>query len=198
MTLILWSGGCDSTLVLWNACKKAKKEGKEMPRALSINHAQVGANREQYRARRSIWKKLKARGYDFKWAEVSIVGKGMFYPVSEGHSLQPPIWIPQAVLYLKAKEELQCGWIRGDDTFHHMAEVRWTFNYLMQLSGKSGTLSFPLEWTPKFMVLSELRKAKLVSLPWTCEEPRNWRACGKCKPCLELKTAQYRLKLEGG
>lgn len=196
MTLILWSGGFDSTLVLYDECVKAKKEGKGMPRALSINHDQVPAKKQQYRARKAIWKKLKSRGYKFQWSEVSIQTKGMFYPVYGAHLVQPGIWIPQAILYLAQKEDLLTGWTAGGDVFHYMYWIRSSFAYHMDTIGKEGKLISPLEFTPKCEVIQRLKKAKLMSLPWTCEDSKTFVPCQKCKPCLDLKTARYRLKLE--
>ncbi len=197
MTLVLWSGGFDSTLVLYDACVEARKKKLWPVRTLSINHEQVDANREQRRARRRILARMKKRGLAFSGTEVKITSRGIQAFTGDG-LIQPSIWLPIATLYLMPKEDLLTGWGRGDDVYHHLSEIQWLFKYHMDLMGKKGNLRLPLEWEPKWMILCRLRKARLVSLPWTCEEPKNWRACGKCTPCLDLKTARYRLKLEGG
>lgn len=196
MTLILWSGGFDSTLVLYDECVKAKKKNLAPPKALSISHQNVGANREQRRARKRIAKKLQYRGLKFKYCEISISVRGKFGVCSAGGLTQPTIWLPTAVLYLEENEDLLAGWCRSDDVMHYLSEIRWTFQYIRDVMLKKGKLDLPLEWTHKHKILRRLRTAGLISLPWTCECPRNWKPCRKCKPCLDLKTARYRLKLE--
>ena len=196
MTLVLWSGGFDSTLVLYDACVEAKEKKLPRVRALSINHDQVGANREQQRARQRLLVCMKKRGLTFNWAEVNISTWGAFGAPSQAGMVQPGIWMPAAVLYLMPTEDLLTGWARGDDVFHHLGDICGAFDNHARLMDKTGLIRFPLEWTPKWKVLRRLRKARLVSLPWTCEEPKNWRACGKCMPCRDLKTARYRLRLE--
>lgn len=197
MTLILWSGGFDSTLVLYDECVRSKKKGLAPPRALSISHQNIGANREQRRARKLIAKNLRSRGLKFKYCEVTISVRGKFGVCSAGGLTQPTIWLPTAMLYLKEKEDLLFGWCRSDDAMHYVGELRWIFQYMRDVMCKEGKLELPLEWTHKYKVIRRLREASLISLPWTCEEPRNWKACGQCKPCLDLKTARFRLKLEG-
>lgn len=197
MTLILWSGGFDSTLVLYDECVRSKKGDLLPPKALSISHQNVDADREQRRARKCIIRKFQKRGLKFNHCEVSISAKGSFGVCPADGLTQPTIWLPTAMLYLKEKEDLLVGWCRSDDTMHYLSEIRWVFQYMRDVMWKKGELRLPLEWTDKYGVLGRLRKAGLISLPWTCEEPSNWKPCGRCKPCFDLKTARYRLKLEG-
>lgn len=198
MTLVLWSGGFDSTLVLYDACVEAKKKDLAPVRAISINHEQVPANREHQKARQRIFVCMKKRGLAFDWAEVNISTWGTFKADGAAGMVQPGIWLPAAVPYLGPTEDLLTGWARGDDIFHYLNDICGAFEHHARLMGKTGLIQTPLEWTPKWEILRRLREARLVSLPWTCEEPKDWRACGKCQPCRDLKTARYRLRLEGG
>lgn len=199
MSLVLWSGGFDSTLVLYDLCVEAKRKAVHTwPRALSINHQNVCGNRQAQVARNQIHRKLASRGLEFERTEVNLShwDESKFYPAGGVGLQQPVIWLPLAILYLQEKEDLYAGWTRGDDVMHYLAELRWSFQYLRDMTHKDGKLHLPLEWTPKFQVLQRLRKAKLVSLPWTCEQPKAGLPCGGCKPCRDLKTARYRLRLE--
>ena len=63
MSLVLWSGGCDSTLILHRLAKKASKENPV--RALTVEHNRVGALNEQRAARRKILAWMKRKGFPY-------------------------------------------------------------------------------------------------------------------------------------
>jgi len=60
MSLVLWSGGCDSTLVLWDLLQKQSPNDPPI-HTLSIDHFAVCAGKEQASARSQILPLLDVR-----------------------------------------------------------------------------------------------------------------------------------------
>ena len=86
--MVLWSGGCDSTLAL----KWALQADDSRVRTISFTHKQLGANAEQIKARLKIKKKLEIEHGKFDSLEFTL-GDGH---VNQYGLVQPIIWIVQA------------------------------------------------------------------------------------------------------
>ena len=195
MTLVLWSGGCDSTLALFLEAKKASVDAPV--RALSVNYDRVPANTEQRRARAALLAEFKKRGLPVEHVEISVTqssGK-KFYANREGSGLiQPVIWIPQALPFLRETEKLVVGYIRTDCAFHYRIYICEMVTKAQIILGKKGEIIFPLEWKYKWDVIQDLRKEKLFDLVWWCEDPKKGKACGTCEPCIGMVAAEAVLK----
>lgn len=198
MSLVCWSGGCDSTRVLYDLAVKATPE--EPVRALSIIGPQFPAINAQRHARERIkqWlKKKKLLNVDYQEVEINYDSHNRFEMTGNGGLMQPIVWIPIAVTFLKEKEDLYVGYIRGDDFWHYKARMQWIFTYLQEVSNKSGLLQTPLEWETKYDVIKKLKEYGLFNLCWTCEFPTTKeKPCGKCTPCCSMQSALWQLSKE--
>lgn len=200
MSLILWSGGCDSTLALIRALNDWKRENNspahtpegEKPhvpneklrvRTISLVHPNVPAIYEQRNARNAIREALKKQGHEWDHTEVtvynhSINGKldsnGEFGAEGAGENggiVQPLIWIPIAILYLKSDEDLVLGYIKGDDAQYYLTTLRNGFDNLQWVAGRTGKMLTPLDCTSKAEVIHHLKEAKIYKYTWHCEDP---------------------------
>ena len=195
--MIMFSGGADSTLVLHRI--SAWSGHTHRVRTLSITYHQIGAGKEQRAARRAILAQLRRRGAQIDAVEVSIVDEPTKsdVPFEEGsNSLQPALWITQAVLRLRNNEILYTGHVRGDDFWHARYDAHELFRSECAAMGKTDCkMEHPLEWSSKAEVLKELHAVGLLDLTWTCEFPENaqrrGKPCGKCRPC-EVRRAALR------
>ena len=194
MTLVLWSGGCDSTLVLYDLAREAS--AKKPVRALSIEHHGVSAWHEQRRAQGRILARMKRDGLPVEHATMMVTRSGSFMCAIQAGLSQPPIWLPTATLFLEEKEDLYAGYIREDDVWHYRSQLYSLFGSLMTFQHREGNLILPLEWTYKSEVLSRLKKAKLLDLVWWCEEPKAGKPCGRCIECRRHEAATWALALE--
>lgn len=197
MALILWSGGCDSTLLLStlvDRCLDIDNEITEV-RALAILHDQINARTEQKAARKNLLKVFKARGCNVRYTELTMKSRGNFC-VEGGGCPQPVLWITNAMQYLGDEEDLYLGYIRGDDYWTYNTTINWAFDYLQKVLGKRGSIKAPLELMRKSDVIRELKRRRLYSKVWYCENPKNGRKCGKCEPCITHATALERIKYE--
>lgn len=217
--LCLWSGGCDSSLMLYDIVQATLqpivKDGTKQYRmcgnfidydpdekinVISINHEQVPAKEESKKARKKLIEILSKR---FKQkrifaCEVDIVNGGD-YPLSVCHNngiIQPTLWLLHAAQYLDASEDLYVGYIRTDDIWHYKQDFIAAFELLQKLANRTGKLIFPLEWYTKHDVIKSLKQVKIYQHVWYCENPHNGKRCRgihKCHPCDEHDAALARI-----
>lgn len=166
--LVLWSGGADSTLVLWDLLRE--KPGDTV-RAFSVTHHHVHPEVEARDAREKIRKWLERKGLKFKHTEVGIHPHPDLHDFSasngNGGVQHPVIWMGAVIPYLRETEDLYTGYIRKDDIWHHWESMRYAYTNLMSIAGKSGNLHTPLEWWDKAEVIKRLRKSRgLISRVW--------------------------------
>lgn len=196
--MILWSGGCDSTWLLFEEAAKLPK-GQPL-RVLSVNHQNVRCSRIAARRKkiadflwRSFWVPLEH-------IEVTVSATGG-QPEFEGGLAQPQMWLAASVSYLKQDEDLMLGYIRGDDIWHYRSELLAAFASLQALGWKTGKLLFPLEWSSKMDVLKYLANVErggrdLLSLCWYCEMRTSGEPCGDCPACRTHRMAMTELQYQ--
>jgi 7-cyano-7-deazaguanine synthase in queuosine biosynthesis len=195
MALVCWSGGCDSTLVLWSLLLEQKVS--EPVRTITVNHNWVGAYKEQRQAREKLSAEFRKRGYRLKSWEVKVTAPPyrIARVVCNGLS-QPLFWLANAVPYLEDGETLSVGYIRSDDAFHKIGYLVRIFNDACAVFGKHDCkLAYPLEYVTKAEVIDKLEQAKLFRYCWTCSTPAKGKPCGRCKECITQEVAQYERKL---
>ena len=194
MSLVCWSGGADSTLVLYDLAEKSS--AAEPVNTVSFRVSQVGAEREQARARERILKEFKKRDYHVNSCEIDVKvtkGSGM-----DCHGLpQAAVWT-LGIQVLGQEEDLYLGYIKGDDWTWNRAEYVRVFEAWQHISARTGNLFTPLGLTPKHHVLDRLEDARLLHLVWWCEclgrSPVNTgrvrtKPCGDCESCRTHETA---------
>ncbi len=194
--LVLWSGGCDSTLVLYDL---ARTEGtKEKPiRTLTIVHPQVLARREQAKARIAILKKFKEDGLHVQ-ANHIVVHQSGGLEVSAYGNAQSILWLSTAVLYLEDKEKLYTGHNMDDgDIWPDAVTLNVAFTNLCQVGCRESSWVTPLIFVEKRQILQRLKDAGLLDLCWWCENPQDGKPCRNCNPCILHETAMWQLKRWG-
>lgn len=194
MSLVCWSGGCDSTLALFNLCKDSTE--RKPVRVISVRHDQVGAASEQAKARKAILAELRSRHYHIEAAEVRMSTRGQFRAINGG-SVQPVLWLAAVLPFLSTlkRENLVLGYIKEDGIWHYKSHLLLAFDYLCEMLGRShAKLKLPFEWTPKTEVIARLRKAGLYKMTHSCEQPKKGEPCGLCACCDERRTAEWKLR----
>lgn len=208
MSLVLWSGGLDSTLILHNLAVEQRDGTKAHAhgvRALSINQSQIGCHPPTVEAsRKAIKESFRNKGIIVHYVEVTIQQTVDAWRlenfVGGGENPQLLLWLSLAVNYLETDEDLYAGYIRGDDAWHRVGSVNEAFSALQRLGGKTGALQFPLEWESKAGVIRAMKNLGLYENCWWCEEckPKTKRGlglpCGKCKSCITNDTALWQLR----
>lgn len=209
--VVLWSGGCDSTLVLYEALHagywQRHAEGRTYTtvRAISISYGAVPCNREQRAARDRIKATFAEKKLVFDHIEVTVSFEGAWpQRGSDGGAIQSQLWLATAAPYLLDDEDMAISWIDGECD-HNLPDAQVAFEALQRLNGKSGKLVLPLWKRYKTYVVDELRKADLLELCWWCEglsenltiseaqEPAI-SPCGTCKKCIDHAAALWKLE----
>jgi 7-cyano-7-deazaguanine synthase in queuosine biosynthesis len=191
MSLVCWSGGLDSTLVLHKLAAEHRDGTLYHPcgvRALTIRHPQIAVYRPAADAARAALKeKFRRAGLIISYLDVSFKQEAL-------------LWLTTAVNYLERDESLHTGYIRGDDYWHKADRFGAVFDSLQALAGRTGKMFHPLEWESKADVIRQTKELDLYRHCWWCEEcsPKVVRGrakpCGKCKSCLTNDTALWQLE----
>lgn len=186
-TVVLWSGGYDSTIALYEEAKQSCKNNPVI--AVSINHANLtqSQHRMEKKARDKLMKEFKKRGLHIKHHEIKVDTD----LISDGNLNQPTWWLGTLVPFLPRDSIVVFGYIRGDDFWHINYEFKQAADWLCRTMYKKVKISFPNEFFNKQRILDELTEAKLFDLCWTCDKPIKSKPCGNCSKCDEIKNYTY-------
>ena len=205
MSLLLWSGGCDSTCLL-HAMLESKKTGKEIAgvkigkdehvRTISINCAQIAGDAHNRKARDKLYVALQKRYGFFVRGETKITNAKLSFEDTGFGTPQAPIWLT-AISYLDVDEDLYAGYIKGDDIWHVISKLRSAFKAIKSITHRTGSLRLPLEWESKSDVIRYLKRCRLLNSTWYCELPKGNRSCRKCDSCIAHLLGLERIRLKG-
>lgn len=188
--LLLWSGGVDSTWLLY----RYLTENKQV-RTLSINHPQIAGRVQCKRARKRIKQALSHYSFPANELEVEVIEGAA--QVQQGSGLpQLVMWLHLALLYAVDKEQLVFGFLRGGNVWAHVDKLTAICDHVTAILGKSVSLEFPLRYDTKADVIKQFKKEALdlFNLTWYCEKDKARKPCGKCTPCRTHRTALWQIE----
>jgi len=200
MSLVLFSGGCDSTLVLHDLLKERNRGCTGSVTALAINHNQVPAISQNKAARLSFIQEMKKRELDsgFHYQEVSIDGNACVGSIGDGGLSQPIIWSMIAMLYVDNNETIYFGYHSGDDFWLHKNAFEDAIMNICKICNKTIKIEYPLRHSYKCDIIRSLKSRGLYDLCWYCEYPtKENKPCGECVPCRTHRTALWQIETFG-
>lgn len=188
---VLYSGGCDSTLLLHALLHtlKSKNDEREVS-TYSFSHFQL----DQWKSEREQNARTEFLSYCKKNDLRHNIHKNIDINTRtiEGENIvrcpQPAMWLTNIIPILPEKSILFCGYIHGDDFFSYDVyyEVKKLVDSLSWLYGKDILFGFPLKDTGKYDILKQLFEANLYDMTWHCERPlSNYKECHRCDPCIK-------------
>ena len=194
--VVVWSGGMDSTLVLDQVCS-ANPNRCIWAHTINwdmLNELKVKKEKE---ARKNYLSYAKKKGYDI--AHRTITVKANMGAADLGLA-QCLAWFSYIIPYLPKKSKLYLGYHSGDDFWKKANGVSDYVRAAAEIGDRKIELNYPLQYMGKCDILEEFRARKIPSSCfWTCEDPKRRSkkivSCGKCRPCIKLKTAKYESKL---
>ena len=196
MAVVLFSGGCDSTLVLYQiAMNQLKQNVCGYVTAVSIEHDQVPAAKEQKRARELIKTEFLERQLPIEFIEVKI--KHESGSIRNNYGLpQPPIWLSMSSLYVDKNDTVYLGYHDGDDYWHYKEHAEQAFKSFSKVQDKHDIkIEYPLEFQSKAEIITELKARGLYNLCWYCENPTiESTVCGTCNSCKTHLTALWQIE----
>ncbi len=205
-TLVLFSGGLDSTTCLFKLLSQTKDEVSTIYVDLDNNDKKSWCERLAvdllYNRGEKHFRKIK----EHTVAKASISGG----PGGErGGLAQPPIWMMHAAFKLsqtktKLTKRLCVGYTRGDCAVNALDDIKamWKSIWSMINSDPVPEIYTPLIRSTKLNSKNFLRRLerdhqglKILNTLWVCEEPKQvvsskfvgYKPCGKCIPCIRSK-----------
>jgi len=181
-TAVLWSGGVDSTLLIWNLLEKGEP--------VTAFYVRVHNNKEKDEAE---FEAVQALTYEFKTkypglflAEETAAIEVATY--DRNGFVQPQIWVFAASFVVSRSrfKALQIGYVMGDQMISYLDDLRtlWKSLCLFSYSEEPVPLEFPLWRTDKRTMRDALPK-HLRELTVFCEYPNRKKPCGRCSKCDE-------------
>lgn len=188
--VLLWSGGCDSTVLLYELLELY---GKHNVIAISYNYPWLLDSKQKAESnhREAVKAKLKLRGdkfdgfthvnFDIKQERCS---DGSYLNAIGGGLPQAIGWLFLAPLYIPSGSYVYNGYIRSDDLTIRTHEYQEIFSNISKILDKDITLRMPYLYLSKSQIIEKLFDYNLYDETWYCEMPAgDGRRCLQCVPC---------------
>lgn len=198
--LMLWSGGLDSTWMLWQALQKGDVD------FVTVDGGQCrNKQRSERHARSRAMRWMHART-KYRAREIESQVKLHLAEMPALTWSQPVPWLIGALSVIDPKRHssLEVGYVMGDEVNAVFEALKRTWEGLQQISkhGDTVPLNFPLGWTSKRRILENIPKG-LYDCIWYCELPKKHDdprvllrvPCERCVACITHKTELYRYSL---
>lgn len=191
---VVWSGGLDSTLILYDLLKKGVDVSvitfETEVFGLDKHHLEH-ATRQRFLQKFS---KNKIKEYtiklDFPYTDVRGYNGGL---------TQQPFMISMVALYGQPYTTYHFGYHKGDDFFSYHNEHMKILENINSVMGKNVQLNFPLKFLHKWEIIDAIQTYGLDDYVWYCEYPENSKngklPCGECVPCKTHEQHSHLLKL---
>lgn len=194
-SLLLWSGGLDSTACLLHTIKNHPDWELE---TLYVN---LGNNKDKATKEVESRNKIKTVIQDYykrTFSDYTITVESVLLPWKidpPKASMQPYLWIMGLLMHLANQgysyDKLIFGYIREDDFWHFKTNFQEIVlnGQEMAFNHRNTQFEYPLEWYTKYEVYNDFMKEDRIirDMTWTCENPINSNGkieiCGYCKPC---------------
>ena len=184
---VAWSGGFDSTLLLYMKCVESKENGTTAPIAM-ITRSNILDEQKRKReeiARQKIKEEFNKRELHFYETYVDINLETYFEKVNRNQYGQAGYWLLSFMPFIPDGSDLSFGYISNDGFSYYKDSFMQIFDGLCRmLSVTDISVKFPLLDYSKNDVLRFLNQYNLQDLPWGCECPTDdGQECGECIPC---------------
>jgi len=195
INVVVWSGGMDSTLVLDKVCSS---NPDKYIWAYTINWNMLNdlKVKKEKEARKNYLSYAKKKGYDIAHRTITVKANMGAPDLGQAQCLA---WFSYIIPYLPERSRLYLGYHSGDNFWKRVDEVDNYVRAATVIGNREVVLEYPLQFMSKCAVLEEFRSRRIPeSCFWTCENPTKnlcTPSCGKCFPCISLKTAKYESKL---
>lgn len=183
----LWSGGCDSTLVLFTALKRLKEWGDQRTiKTYSFIHHQLDSRKmDLEKQRRNMflaW--LEDNGYSGKVQHIDIhIDR---HEISASGCPQAALWVINLIPLVESNSIILTGYHKGDCFWEYSVFSDWVklTTGLLNLFGKNPKFVMPLRDTTKYRIIEKLKTENIYKFTWYCEMPKSdGTVCDYCLPC---------------
>lgn len=191
---IIWSGGCDSTLVLYEILVELKARNDDrIINAYSFYHSQLNDVKmiweKQKRNRFLMW--IEDKGFNNKILNHEINLNKDIIKIGSNSCCQPAMWVSQILPIIEDNSVLFAGYHMGDDFFTYKVFRQWlkAFTSISNLFGKKTDFCVPLIYRSKNEIIKDIKNVNgLYENTWWCENASG-KPCGCCDPCINHEVA---------
>lgn len=188
---VVWSGGLDSTLILYDLIKK------------NIDVSVITFETDVFGRDKNILEQVARTRFLQKFSNTKITEYKikLDFPYTdnihgEGGICQQPYMINLIGLYGKKDTTYHFGYHKGDDFFTWHNEHIKILENINTIMCKNVNVNFPLRHMQKWQIIDRIQYYGLDDYVWFCEYPGNSHngksECGNCNPC---KTHMEHLQL---
>jgi 7-cyano-7-deazaguanine synthase in queuosine biosynthesis len=188
---VLFSGGLDSTYLIWDNLKKGNTV---IPVYFTIINNGDKPQLERNRIDLLYKKFYETYGGLIKEPE-NVISLEVTKLGSNLHFHQVPVWIlGLQFCQISYLDEIQIGYVMNDDIVSYINDIKKIYNSYKGILDKQIKLKFPLLKINKEYIFKELPK-KYRDLTVTCENPKiigddnatilNYEPCGNCPACIK-------------
>lgn len=193
---VMWSGGTDSTLLLYELIKTY---GAGNVFAISYDYQWLTENKKNSeKAHRELLKsKLNCMEFmngnkinhtNIKIENTTISGNALY--LNAPGLPQSIAWMISIPLYIPDNSYIYIGNIKDDDLALNLDHYHNLFESISGLLYKNIILREPYLYFHKYQILDKLFQYDLYDSTWSCEMPEKTNVCcGKCIPCINHKNA---------
>lgn len=188
---VLWSGGCDSTLLLYELLETY---GPENVIAISYKYPFLLENKylTEKKYRDKFKEKMKEKGpnfSNFKHMEINVsYGQQNIddcVSIRSGGLIQAVSWLLSVPIFTRTNDKIYSGIISGDDLLIWLNSYEELFKNVSKILDRDISLRLPYIQMTKADVIRKLIQYDLYDSVWFCEIPPEVnKKCYKCKPCL--------------
>lgn len=196
---LIWSGGCDSTLMLDWLSEYASS--KQPLRVVTIKSDAIDTDQQKLeaRAREKIKERYKDKAIVYAEIETEIKAPdGEFLHKTESRSYglaQVTFWLGSVMPFMSNHCDIYFGYVKEDCFWHYRSHVDSIIKSMAMINGMDDVvLKYPYEWETKENIIRRLKEKKLLDLVWYCEAPKDGKPCGRCGSCETHDRALYFIK----
>lgn len=200
--LILFSGGLDSTYLLFEALETTDVDILYVKGPQGDNKITCELN-----ARENILEWL-AQNRPFKVRNKDIIDISQATVTQDGKYRQILPWFFGALTIADSYKHssVQIAYISSDGSSNHATTIGWAWDYLgSSTKNKKVDLAFPLIDVSKQDIMKRM-PYELYKKIWVCEIPEKiendveptvvWKHCGTCETCINKQTEEYKWSLK--
>ncbi len=184
--ICLWSGGCDSTLVLFELLKELKTLNDErVVKTYSFSHAQISSVKmlweKQKRDTFLLWLDQNGCANKVQHTHISLPE----YQMNHAGSIQSALWVTNIIPLTWEESFIFGGYHDGDCFWNYDLMSEWLkiASGMVTMLNKKIDFCMPLRFWKKKEIIYSLKKYGIYECTWWCENPGNNGRCGYCDPC---------------
>lgn len=191
--IILWSGGLDSTYLVYDCLKKGYNVYPVYIKLLN-NTSKTEMELDVIKKISEKMKEMFPNNFNELKITMSI---NIDYHYHNNYFQQLPIWILGILFSIKDDiDEIYLGYVTGDDAISYLNEIKKIYKSYSPIVSNLPKLLFPLSKTLKLEILNKLPSV-LTDLTKTCEIPKKIKneitneieyiECGQCDTCIKKR-----------